>query len=331
MMLGHPRMCDMLDQAAQSAGATLLRGVANVSVLPGLPPIITFQHEGETYTIHPRLVVGADGRGSSVARQMGVELQTQPVHHLIAGLLIDGVNAWPDDEQALTVQGGAYLLVFPQGQGRIRLYLCYALEERARFAGPRAAANFLEAFRVPFLPHANDIAGAQIVGPCQGYPNADTWADVPMAPGVVLIGDAAGHNDPTIGQGLSITMRDVRLVSDALSRAADWDESLFIDYATERKERMRRLRLSARMVSKLRCEFDHKSDLRRANVMRRAAQDRSAALPLMVPFLGPFGVPDETFEEPAIRKLFGDDWSLTKDGWLQQLTDSKAQPKARSA
>ena len=32
------------------------------------------------------------------------------------------------------------------------------------------------------------------------------------APGVVLIGDAAGWNDPIIGQGLSIALRDVRMV-----------------------------------------------------------------------------------------------------------------------
>ena len=60
------------------------------------------------------------------------------------------------------------------------------------------------------------LAAARPVGPCQGYPNADTWIDRPMAPGVVLVGDAAGHNDPVIGQGLAIALRDVRLVGDAL-------------------------------------------------------------------------------------------------------------------
>jgi 2-polyprenyl-6-methoxyphenol hydroxylase-like FAD-dependent oxidoreductase len=81
-----------------------------------------------------------------------------------------------------------------------------------------------------------------------GYPNADTWVDEPTAPGVVLIGDAAGHNDPTIGQGLSITFRDVRLVSETLSRSSVWDEEAFADYTTERRERMRRLRQNARLM-----------------------------------------------------------------------------------
>ena len=149
----------------------------------GLPPTVSYVHENERYTIRPRLVVGADGRGSSVARQIGAKVQTEPVHHLIAGLLIEGVHAWPEDEQAMA-----------------RLYLRYSLEERGRFAGPQAANNFLQAFRVPSLPFSDAIAGGQLAGPCQGYPNADTWIDEPIAPGVVLIGDASGHNDPTIGQ-----------------------------------------------------------------------------------------------------------------------------------
>ena len=89
MSLGHPRLCDTLDQAAQGAGATLLRGVSRVSVEPGLPPRVSFEHQDERRTICPRLVVGADGRGSAVARQIGAKVSTEPVHHLIAGLLVE--------------------------------------------------------------------------------------------------------------------------------------------------------------------------------------------------------------------------------------------------
>jgi menaquinone-9 beta-reductase len=320
MMLGHPQMCVTLDQAAQDAGATLLRGVESVAVEPGLPPTVSFVFENERHIVRPRLVVGADGRGSSVARQIGAEVQTEPVHHLIGGLLLEGVHEWPEDEQAVGVHDDAYLLIFPQGHGRVRLYSCYSLEQKARFAGPQAAQNFLQTFRVPSLPFSEAIANGQIAGPCQGYPNADTWVDQPLAPGVVLIGDAAGHNDPTIGQGLSITMTDVRQVSDALSAAADWDEGIFAGYVTERRERMRRLRLCARLTSKLRCEFDAAAKARRAEVWERISKDRSLALPLLVPFIGPYGVPEATFQEPAIKGLLGEQWSLTADGWYQEAT-----------
>lgn len=285
MMLGHPRICDALDQAAQAAGATLLRAVGAVSVEPGQRPTICFEHQGERQTIRPCLVVGADGRGSTVARQIGARVQSDPIHHLIAGLLIEGVHAWPEDEQTMGVHGGAFLLVFPQRQGRMRLYQCYPREEHARFAGLLAAKNFLAAFRVPSLPHADHVAGGRIAGPCQGYLNADTWVDESVASGVVLIGDAAGHNDPTIGQGLSLAMRDARLVAKALVGPPDGDQDRLLGYADERRERMRRLRLAGRVASKLRCEFGMKADLRRGDVATRVAKDPAAAQPLLVPMV----------------------------------------------
>ena len=47
-------------------------------------------------------------------------------------------------------------------------------------------------------------------------PGDDTWTDTPFAAGVVLVGDAAGHNDPIVGQGLSIALRDARMVRDLI-------------------------------------------------------------------------------------------------------------------
>jgi 2-polyprenyl-6-methoxyphenol hydroxylase-like FAD-dependent oxidoreductase len=180
MTLGHPRLCDVLDQAAQRAGAKLVRGIANVTIEAGLLPTVAFDHEGERHTIRSRLVIGADGRGSPVARQVGAQVRTEPVHHLIAGLLIEGVHAWPEDEQTVGVHAGKCLYVFPQGNGRVRLYLCYAHEERDRFAGPSAAENFLEAFRVPSLPLADDIADGRVAGPCMGYPTPTPgWTSQP--------------------------------------------------------------------------------------------------------------------------------------------------------
>jgi 2-polyprenyl-6-methoxyphenol hydroxylase-like FAD-dependent oxidoreductase len=251
-------------------------------------------------------------------------VQADPIHHLIAGLMIEGVDSWPEDEQTMGVHADTFLLAFPQGGGRMRLYQCYAHDQRGRYVGTDAARSFLAAFNVPSLPHAAHIAGARIAGPCQGYPNADTWVDQPVAPGVALIGDAAGHNDPTIGQGLGIAMRDARLVAEALSGPANADQERLANYAIERRERMRRLRLTGRLASKFRCEFGAEADQLRASVDARIARDPGAGLPLLVPFLGPFGVPPDTFGDPAIRRLFGDEWCLTQDGWIRPAGQSSA-------
>jgi 2-polyprenyl-6-methoxyphenol hydroxylase-like FAD-dependent oxidoreductase len=72
----------------------------------------------------------------------------------------------------------------------------------------------------------------------------------------VLIGDTAGHNDPIIGQGLSIALRDVHLVSEILRDAKTAGrEPDFRPYVEERAERMRRFRITAQVVTTLRVDF----------------------------------------------------------------------------
>jgi 2-polyprenyl-6-methoxyphenol hydroxylase-like FAD-dependent oxidoreductase len=255
--------------------------------------------DGQRREMTPRLIVGADGRGSDVARQIGMKVETAPLHHLLAGLLVEGVDAWPDAEFSIGNDGDVMFFVFPQGNGRVRLYLCYGLDQRGRFSGADSARRFLDAFRLSSLPDKEMFCSAVPAGPCHGYPNADTWIDMPVAPGVVLIGDAAGHNDPTIGQGLSIAFRDARLVHEALLGSKRWTGDIFLSYATERRTRMRRLRFTAEQISILRAEFTETARKRRRRVSERIAADRDAALPLLIPVKGPFGVPNHLFEQAA--------------------------------
>ena len=66
----------------------------------------------------------------------------------------------------------------------------------------------LEACAVSSYPWSEQVVAASLAGPCATYPGDDTWCAEPArVDGAVLIGDAAGHNDPIIGQGLSIAIR----------------------------------------------------------------------------------------------------------------------------
>jgi 2-polyprenyl-6-methoxyphenol hydroxylase-like FAD-dependent oxidoreductase len=299
MVFGHPGVCQALDDAAEAAGATVLRGVERISVTAGEPPTISFSIDGQRREMTPRLIVGADGRGSDVARQIGMKVETAPVHHLLAGLLVDGIGSWPPQEYSIGTDGDVMFFVFPQGNSRARLYLGYGLAQRGRFSGAGSARRFLDAFRLSSLPDKEMFAAAVPAGPCHGYPNADTWIDMPVAPGLVLIGDAAGHNDPTIGQGLSIAFRDARLVHETLLGSKSWTSDIFLSYAGERRTRMRRLRFTAERISILRAEFTEAARARRRRVSERIAANREAALPLLIPVKGPFGVPDHLFEPGA--------------------------------
>jgi menaquinone-9 beta-reductase len=301
--LGHPRICNTLNEAAIAAGATLLRGVDRIQVSAGLPPCIEFTHSGSNTTLSPRIVIGADGRGSAVARQAGFERLADPVHHLLTGLLVDDAREWPHDEQSIGVDGDLGFYIFPQGQGRVRLYATHSLDQRNRFAGDGAIERFLQAFDRPSIPHRDSLSQARPAGPCHGYPNNDVWIDHPVAPGIVVIGGAAGHNDPSGGQGISIALKDARLVSEALNATKAWTPEAFAAYASQRREQMRRLRFSTRLLSIYRMEFTDEARRRRLKGRERIAADPELMLPFVAMQKGPFAVPSEAFSERIWDRL----------------------------
>jgi 2-polyprenyl-6-methoxyphenol hydroxylase-like FAD-dependent oxidoreductase len=305
LCLGHPTMCRVLSETADAAGARVLRGIDDLALgdADGGRRTLRFAHDGSTHELRARLVVGADGRGSLVRKQAGIALHRDPTHHLFAGLLVDGADAWPDRLQTIGVEGDVHYLVFPQGGGRIRLYLGYGLDQRTRLAGPDAAAPFLEAYRLHALPGSDALANATPAGPCRAYGNEDTWTDAPVTDGLVLIGDAAGHNDPIIGQGLSIALRDVRIVRDLLLGSRDWSPRTFQPYVEERRERMRRLRFVAALFSELENEFGAAAEARRAHARARQLDDPSLLQWFFAPFAGPDAVPAEAFDESVRTRL----------------------------
>jgi len=304
LCIGHPALCQLLYDEAAAAGATVRRPVSDVRVEPGTTPRVAWRSGGVEQRVTARLVVGADGRGSAVRKQLGIALHRDPTHHLFAGMLVDDAHGWPDDVQVVGASDDAHFLAFPQGKGRVRLYLGYSSDEPRRLTGADGPRAFLSAFRLACVPGSEHLAGARPAGPCHSYPNADTWTDRVACDGAVLIGDAAGSNDPIIGQGLSITLRDVRLVRDALLAEPDWSARLFEPYAAERAERMRRLRFSASVVATIENEFGADARARRQRAGARRAEDPSLLLSFLAVFVGPEAPPAEAFDEAVRARLF---------------------------
>jgi 2-polyprenyl-6-methoxyphenol hydroxylase-like FAD-dependent oxidoreductase len=303
LCMKHPQMCEVLNAEAIARGAELVRGVTDVQVTAGSAPTVRFQHQGRLREFNPRIVIGADGRNSIVRGQAGIASHRDPTHHLMAGLLADNTDGWPADLQISGTEDNVNFLAFPQSPSRVRLYICYGLGERRRFAGPDGPARFLEAFKLSCVPGSEYLAGASPAGPCNSYGNEDTWTDEPYAPGVVLIGDAAGHNDPIIGQGLSITYRDVRIVRDLMLESREWTPATFRPYAEERRERMRRLRVTASALSILQVEFGPRALERRIKVRAERGRNNFPD-PAPAAFVGPDLLPAEFFfreysESPA--------------------------------
>jgi 2-polyprenyl-6-methoxyphenol hydroxylase-like FAD-dependent oxidoreductase len=304
LCIGHPHLCQTLLDHAARQGAVVKRGVADARVTPGASPSVAYSHAGAEHEARAQLVVGADGRASSVRRQLGISLREAPEHHLFAGLVVDGASEWPEDWQATATEGDVYFLAFPQGRGRVRLYAAYARQQAGRFAGPEGAQRFLDACSLRCVPESAAFRAATPAGPCRTYPNQDTWTKTPFAAGVVLVGDAAGYNDPIQGQGLSITLRDVRIVRDLLLAEGLGTHAL-TPYAEERRERMRRLRFAAALQSRLSAEFGDAPRALRDDVFARQQKDPTLGMAPMSAFTGPEALPAEAFSQRAALALFG--------------------------
>lgn len=305
LCLGHPRHCQTLYNAAADAGVTCLRPVDVETITLGPAPFVTYTYEGVRTTATARLIVGAEGRQSSVRAAAGIPLHQDKPHHWFAGLLVENVKGWNPTRQAIGTEDNFGFLAFPQGDGRVRVYGGYALEEKGRFAGADGARRFLEAFRMSCAPDNAAIAEGTPAGPLFSYFNNDSWTDEPYAEGCVLIGDAAGWNDPINGLGLSITYRDVRIVSDILKDTSSSAAPDFTPYKEERSERMRRLRFAGQLQAALDMEFGETARERRRLYHERKAADPTLGLHGVAIMAGPENAPPDIFTEAHRARVLG--------------------------
>jgi menaquinone-9 beta-reductase len=303
--LRHPDACQAVLDAATDAGATVVRGVRDIVLAAGSPPRVTYTTNGQETELRSTLVVGADGRASTVRKQAGITLDRQEPISYIAGLLVDGLDGVPDDHDVVAGEGDVFFLVFHQGGGRARVYLCTGLSGQHRFSGRTGAEQFLAACNVSCYPWSEQVMAATPAGPCATYAGDDTWTDAPFADGVVLIGDAAGYNDPIIGQGLSLALRDARIVRDLILDGAR-QSAAFGPYGEERASRMEHVRFIADVLAVAQAEDADNRSARRVMLAEKMAAMDPEIFPLMLSaFAGPETIPEEALEAGILERLRG--------------------------
>jgi len=219
----HPAMQEVLIEAAVNAGAQVRRGISVQEVRPGSPAVVVVGSNGRSEEVRARLVVGADGRSSSVRALSGFKVRRDPEMMLVAGVAMEDMPA-PEDTGQIVINStlGQLATIFPQGGGRARVYLCYQAGTRPRHQGVGDLPRFIvDCLNTGVNP--DYYKGARAAGPLATFDGADTWVEHPYKDGVALIGDAAATSDPSWGQGLASTLRDVRLLRDQLLKTEDWN------------------------------------------------------------------------------------------------------------
>jgi len=221
----HPAMQEVVLDAASSAGADVRRGVSVREVKPGETPIALLEIDGSVRELTARIVVCADGRSSMGRVWGGFSPRRGRQRMLGAGVMLDNLSIADDTSVgAINPFLGRFALLFPQGAGRVRAYLIYPPESVPRIQGDDDVPRFIDESVQTGIPRSA-YAGAQPAGPLASFDMTETWVDHPYRDGMALIGDAAGATDPTHGQGLSLTMRDVRVLAENLLANGDWDSA----------------------------------------------------------------------------------------------------------
>jgi 2-polyprenyl-6-methoxyphenol hydroxylase-like FAD-dependent oxidoreductase len=162
---------------------------------------------------------------------------------------------------------------------------------------------FLAACDVSAYPWSAHVASGTPAGPVRTYPGDDTWTPTPFAAGVVLIGDAAGYNDPIIAQGLSIAMRDARIVRDLVVDEVG-GRSGFFEYGEERMGRMARLRFIADVVATAYAEDAENRAARRTFLGGEIAGGNPEIVGLLIgSFAGPEIIPDDLLRADLLDRI----------------------------
>jgi 2-polyprenyl-6-methoxyphenol hydroxylase-like FAD-dependent oxidoreductase len=304
----HPEMQEVLLAEAQAAGSEVRRGVTVEALEPSenLPAKSAGSYRtltarnGRAEKISARLVVGVDGRGSAVRRWGGFAVEKSALGFQFAGVQLTGVR-WREDLATFIFNPdvGMVLGMVPQTKGRWRSYLGYPRERGLALQGHEKLKTFLaeSARAVPIIEAA--YANVESIGPLASFDASESWVPHPYRDGVALIGDAAATSDPSFGQGMGTTLRDARVLRDALLRTPDWDKA-GNEYA---REHDRYFLNCHKVCGWLRTLFQDPSP--EAGALRQRAMPRIAEDLTRVPD-HLFSGPDLPADEAVRARLFGE-------------------------
>lgn len=234
--------------AAETAGVELILGRAAESLIQedgSVCGVSLGDRHGGSIRLRARLVVGADGRDSCVAKFAEVRLRTAPHGRFAYGGYFEGpmpcgapdASAWMVDPQ--------WAVAFPTDSG-LTFYGCMLTKDHlTEFRGDPAQAlvSFVER-----LPDAPPIRETRLMGRMQGKLEMPNLIRRPIAPGLALVGDAALATDPLFGVGCGWALQSAAWLADSVAPALSEVEPLAKGLRRYRRRHSRALRGHAFLI-----------------------------------------------------------------------------------
>lgn len=212
----------ILARAAADAGADVRMASKVTGLLEdrGRVTGVRIAHDGSETTLRARLVVGADGRNSTIARLVGArKYNLTPNERFLHWSFFEGAHPGFDPTFIFHHWGERIVLGNPADSGLYQVIVAPDLDELARFRAD-LEGSFMEYAR-SCGPIAQVIENARRVGKIFGMLRWEGFFREACGPGWVLAGDAGHFKDPMPGQGIQDAFRQVDALAPAIAGALD--------------------------------------------------------------------------------------------------------------
>jgi 2-polyprenyl-6-methoxyphenol hydroxylase-like FAD-dependent oxidoreductase len=201
--------------------------------------------DGKALQLRGRLVVGADGRDSTIAKLAGVRTKISRHGRFSYAAYFEGPPPAGSPDGTVWMLDPQWAAAFPTDSGEI-MYGCMPTKDRL----PEFRRDLDGAFRdfIADIPDAPPILEARQVGPALGKIEMPNVQRAPVAPGLALVGDAALATDPLFGVGCGWAFQSAEWLADAIAPSLRGEEPLPDGLASYRRRFRRGLRGHAALI-----------------------------------------------------------------------------------
>ena len=189
---------------------------------------------GNRATEHAAITVGADGRGSLLARTVRA-----PEYEFVPTLMCWYFSYWSGDLRGLElyVRGKRAIFAHPTNDGLFAVFVGFPIGEQ-RAVQSDLERQFLAA--VDLAPNLADrVRSGERVERFYGAAHLPNFLRTPYGPGWGLVGDASCHKDPYLALGICDAFRDADFMAEAVDQqlsGARRDDLAMADFERRRNE-----------------------------------------------------------------------------------------------